>query len=70
MSDVEWVWIDGVAKKRNGKLVGLDWRSVNGRLHKSRESILEKFARIPEPDIRGAWAPLWGLESPAMEPAE
>ena len=68
VSDIDSVWIDGVARKRGGTLTGVDWNHVRGRLESSRDSILEQYQRISEPLIRGAWAPLWGLEDPAVEP--
>lgn len=70
VADIDCVWIDGVVRKRNGQLTGLDWDNVRGRLERSRDSILEQYQRIPEHLIRGAWAPLWGLEDPAIEPAQ
>ena len=64
--DIDSVWIDGVARKRDGKLTGLDWSSVHGRLIVSRDNIFERFNRISEADIRAAWAPLWGMEPPPI----
>jgi 5-methylthioadenosine/S-adenosylhomocysteine deaminase len=69
VSDIDSVWIDGVPRKRGGSLTGLDWSSVRASLEASRDSILEKYRRIPEMDIRNAWAPLWGIEAPAIQPA-
>jgi cytosine/adenosine deaminase-related metal-dependent hydrolase len=70
VSDIDSVWIDGVARKRGGKLTGLDWRAVNDRLLSSRDHIHQQFARIPEDQIRNTWAPLWGVESLACEPVK
>jgi len=61
-SDVDSVWIDGIARKRHGRLVDADWSSIEKRLRESREAIFRQFSRIPEAQIRGAWAPLWGVE--------
>lgn len=68
-NDIDSVWIDGVARKRGGKLTGISWPDVRKRLNASRDHILDQFSRISEADIRGAWAPIWGLETPAIEPA-
>lgn len=68
VSDIDSVWIDGVARKRAGRLTGVQWSSVRGQLESSRDAILEKYRRVPAAEIRGAWGPLWGLESPAIEP--
>ena len=62
VSDIDSVWVDGVAKKRGGKLVGVDWPSTRDRLVRSRDRINEAFAKIPEDQIRGAWGPLWGID--------
>jgi 5-methylthioadenosine/S-adenosylhomocysteine deaminase len=70
VADIDSVWVDGVARKRGGKLTGLDWDAVRNRLVKSRDDIYEKFSRISETQVRAAWAPLWNLEQPAIEPAQ
>ena len=61
VGDVDSVWIDGVARKRNGSLVGVTWPALDDELCKSRDRIFEKFNRIPQKPIREAWAPLWGI---------
>ena len=66
-NDIDSVWIDGVARKRGGKLTGIEWSSVRKRLTTSRDHILEQFRKIPETNIRDAWAPLWSLEQPATD---
>lgn len=66
--DIDSVWVDGVARKRHGKLTGLDWSSVRSSLVNSRNSIYEKFRRIPEQQIRDYWSPLWKIEMPAIDP--
>jgi 5-methylthioadenosine/S-adenosylhomocysteine deaminase len=70
VADIDSVWIDGVARKRHGRLTGLDWSSVRGRLEASRDRILAQYHRISEPAIRNAWAPHWGVgqEQPVIEP--
>lgn len=69
VSDIDSVWIDGVARKRHGKLTGLEWPAVRDRLTGSRDRILGRFARISEVDIRNAWGPLWGVQQPGATPA-
>ena len=65
-NDVDSVWIDGVARKRGGRLLGDEWSGVERRLQASRDAIDERFARIDSDAMRRAWAPLWGLtEVPA-----
>lgn len=68
VSDIDSVWVDGVARKRDGKLTGLDWSALRSNLERSRNSIYKKFARIPEQQIRDYWSPLWKIETPAMDP--
>jgi len=63
VNDIDSVWIDGVSKKRNGLLVGVNWSVVEAQLRASRERIFERFSRIPEMSMRNAWAPFWGLEA-------
>lgn len=65
-ADVDSVWIDGVARKRRGNLVGVDWPAGHAALSASRDAIYAKFGQISEREIRRTWAPLWGLETPAM----
>jgi 5-methylthioadenosine/S-adenosylhomocysteine deaminase len=62
VSDIDSVWVDGVARKRNGLLTGVDWPAVRGRLVASRDRIYDAFRQIPEDQVRGAWAPLWGVD--------
>lgn len=69
VGDIDSVWIDGVARKRGGRLVGVDWLAGHAALCASRDSIYAKFGQISETEIRSTWAPLWGLETPAMAPA-
>jgi len=61
-NDVEYVWIDGVARKRAGLLEGESWASVEQRVQKARDGIDERFARIDAKAMRRAWEPVWGLE--------
>tara|TARA_R110000787_G_scaffold58571_4_gene133317 strand:- start:1247 stop:2257 length:1011 start_codon:yes stop_codon:yes gene_type:complete len=69
VNDIDSVWIDGVARKRNGKLTGIEWSTVRNRLNQSRDRIIDRFARISETDIRNAWGPLWGVQQPEVNPA-
>ena len=61
-SDVDSVFIDGVARKRNGTIVGFDWAGQQKRLRNSAEAISQKFRLVPQDAVRQAWAPYWGLE--------
>ena len=67
VSDIDSVWVDGVARKRHGKLTGVDWPAVRSSIESSRDRIYEKFQRIPEKEIRDFWSPLWKIEMPAIE---
>lgn len=60
-NDIDAVWIDGVVRKRDGRLVGLDWPAVERRMQASRDAIDERFARIDAKAMRQAWAPVWGI---------
>jgi 5-methylthioadenosine/S-adenosylhomocysteine deaminase len=62
VNDVDSVWIDGVARKRGGRLLGEQWPDIERRIQASRNAIDERFARIDSDAMRQAWAPLWGLE--------
>lgn len=59
-NDVDSVWINGVARKRSGRLVGDAWTGVERRIQASRDAIDERFSRIDSDAMRKAWAPLWG----------
>lgn len=61
-NDVDSVWIDGVARKRRGQLLGEPWPGIERRIQASRDAIDERFARIDSDAMRNAWAPVWGLE--------
>ncbi|ANN16012.1 cytosine deaminase [Amycolatopsis orientalis] len=61
-SDVEYVWIDGVVRKRAGQLEGEPWDSVRRRVQEARDGIDERFGRIDARAMRRAWEPVWGLE--------
>lgn len=61
-NDVEYVWIDGVARKRAGVLTGDSWDAVQARVQSARDGIDERFARIDARAMRRAWEPLWGIE--------
>jgi cytosine/adenosine deaminase-related metal-dependent hydrolase len=60
-NDIDSVWIDGVARKRGGQLLGEQWPQIERRIQASRNAIDERFARIDSDAMRKAWAPLWGL---------
>lgn len=64
-NDIDSVWINGVARKRGGQLVGIDWAATRKRLVASRDNIVAKYARIPEAAIRRAWEPYVGLRAEA-----
>ncbi|WP_176598759.1 MULTISPECIES: amidohydrolase family protein [Sphingobium] len=64
-SDVDSVWVNGVARKRGGRLVGEEWQGIERRIQASRDAIDERFARIDADAMRKAWAPLWGMEGTA-----
>ena len=66
-SDVEYVWIDGIARKRSGELVGDSWASVQQRVDRARDGIDERFARIDARAMRRAWEPVWGLAPGAAD---
>lgn len=66
-SDVEYVWIDGVARKQAGELVGESWATVEQRVQRARDGIDERFARIDARAMRRAWEPVWGLEPGAAD---
>ncbi|RXR26023.1 amidohydrolase family protein [Sphingobium fluviale] len=59
-NDIDCVWINGVARKRAGRLVGDEWTGIERRIQASRDAIDERFARIDSDAMRKAWAPLWG----------
>jgi len=61
-NDIDSVWIDGVVRKRGGRLLGEQWPGIERRIQASRNAIDERFARIDSEAMRRAWAPLWGLE--------
>ena len=63
VNDIDSVWINGVARKRNGVLTYLDWKATEQKLQQSRDHIFEQYSKIPEKKLRNAWAPLWGLEA-------
>ncbi|MGP3535133.1 amidohydrolase family protein [Microbacterium sp. RD1] len=65
--DVEDVWVDGVARKRGGRLVGEDWKVLEKRVQTARDGIDERFARIDGTSMRRAWEPVWGLASGASD---
>ena len=46
--NVDSVWIDGVAKKRDGELVGIDSREL---VRKAREAVAGLSARIEKPVV-------------------
>ncbi|MGW6454330.1 amidohydrolase family protein [Streptomyces sp. NPDC055078] len=60
-NDVEYVWIDGIARKRAGQLQGESWASVRRRVQEARDGIDERFSRIDARAMRRAWEPVWGL---------
>ena len=60
VNDIDSVWIDGVARKRGGQLLGEQWPGIERRIQASRNAIDERFARIDSDAMRKAWAPLWG----------
>jgi len=62
VNDIDSVWIDGVARKRGGQLLGEPWSGIERRIQASRHAIDERFARIDSAAMRRAWAPVWGLE--------
>jgi len=64
-SDIDSVWINGVARKRHGLLTGVDWPAVRTRLLTSRDRIYDSFNKISEDQIRNVWAPLWGIQQVA-----
>jgi len=64
-NDVDSVWINGVARKRGGKLVGAEWASIERRIQASRDGIDERFARIDSAAMRKAWGRLWNSEGAA-----
>lgn len=66
-SDVQYVWVDGVARKRAGELVGESWASIEKRVQKARDGIDERFARIDGTAMRRAWEPVWGLAPGASD---
>jgi 5-methylthioadenosine/S-adenosylhomocysteine deaminase len=61
-NDVEYVWIDGVTRKRAGQLEGESWASVQQRVQQARDGIDERFAKIDARAMRRAWEPVWGME--------
>jgi cytosine/adenosine deaminase-related metal-dependent hydrolase len=61
-NDIDSVWIDGVARKRGGQLLGEQWPGIERRIQVSRSAIDERFAKIDSDAMRRAWAPLWGLK--------
>lgn len=60
-SDVQDVWVDGVARKRNGNLEGVSWVDLRDRVQAARTNIDARFARIDATAMRRAWEPMWGL---------
>ncbi len=71
VADINSVWIDGVARKRHGRLTGVDWKAVRGNLEKSRDRIMHGYSKISEDVVRQAWSPHWGvgLTTPTIGPA-
>ena len=61
-NDVEYVWIDGVTRKRAGQLEGESWASVQQRVQQARDGIDERFDKIDARAMRRAWEPVWGME--------
>lgn len=59
-NDIDSVWINGVPRKRGGRLLGEEWTGLERRIQASRDAIDERFARIDSDAMRQAWAPLWG----------
>ncbi|ALJ18616.1 amidohydrolase family protein [Microbacterium sp. No. 7] len=64
-SDVEDVWVGGVARKRGGELQGVSWGSLRDRVQSARTKIDDRFARIDATAMRRAWEPVWGIAEDA-----
>ena len=45
-ADIDSVWIAGQAKKRHGKMLGVDWPSLKTRLRESQERVQQKIATV------------------------
>lgn len=54
-SDVDTVLINGEVRKRAGRLVGVDWPALRGKLGASRDRILDRLSRIPFDQVSHAW---------------
>ena len=45
-SDIDSVWIAGQARKRHGKMLGVDWSSLKARFRKSQEQVNQKISTV------------------------
>jgi cytosine/adenosine deaminase-related metal-dependent hydrolase len=45
-SDIDSVWIAGQARKRHGKMLGVDWPSLKARLRLSQERVNQKITTV------------------------
>ncbi|WP_416973811.1 amidohydrolase family protein [Streptomyces sp. 4F14] len=54
-SDIETVLVDGVPRKRAGKLVGVDTKSLAARADQALHTVRTRYATLPQEVIAGAW---------------
>lgn len=45
-SDIDSVWISGKARKRGGKMLGVNWSELKARFRKSQEQVHNKIATV------------------------
>jgi cytosine/adenosine deaminase-related metal-dependent hydrolase len=45
-ADIDSVWIAGQARKRHGKMLGVDWTSLKVRLREAQERVNQKVATV------------------------
>lgn len=56
VGDIEHVIVDGEFKKRDGRLIGVDWEAVSARFLQSARGIQDMWRNTPFPVLEGAYS--------------
>lgn len=66
VADVLHVLVDGQFRKRDGKLVALDYQNLRERFQASAEKIQDRWMQTPYPVLEGQFMSGWDFEAPKV----